>query len=43
MINIEDFNLNLLKIDKKSYKNTDIHYNGYIAMKSISDYKTLIV
>ena len=27
MINIKDFDPNLLKIDKKSYKNTDIYYN----------------
>ena len=33
MINIEDFNPNLLKIDKKSYKNIDIYYIGYITMK----------
>ena len=30
MINIEDFDPNLLKIDKKSYKNIDIYYIGYI-------------
>ena len=33
MINIEDFDLNLLKIDKKSYINTDIYYIGYITIK----------
>ena len=33
MINIEDFDPNLLKIDKKSYKNIDIYYIGYITMK----------
>ena len=33
MINIEDFNSNLLKIDKKSYKNIDIYYIGCITMK----------
>ena len=37
MINIEDFDPNLLKIDKKSYKNIDIYYIGYIIMKD-SDY-----
>ena len=37
MINIEDFDPNLLKIDKKSYKNIDIYYIGYIRMKD-SDY-----
>ena len=34
MINFEDFNPNLLKIDKKLYKNINI---GYITMKD-SDY-----
>ena len=33
MINIEDFDLDLLKIDKKSYKNINIYYIGYITMK----------
>ena len=33
MISIEDFDLNLLKIDKKSYKNINIYYIGYITMK----------
>ena len=37
MINIKDFDLNLLKIDKKSYKNIDIDYIGYITVKD-SDY-----
>ena len=37
MINIEDFDPNLLKIDKKSYKNIDIFYTRYITMKD-SDY-----
>ena len=34
MINIEDFDPNLLKIEKKSYKNINIHYIGYIIMKN---------
>ena len=37
VINIEDFDPNLLKIDKKLYKNIDIYYIGYITMKD-SDY-----
>ena len=37
MINIINFDLNLLKIDKKSYKNIDVYYTGYITMKD-SDY-----
>ena len=40
MLNIEDFDSNLLKIDKKSYKNIDIYYIGYITMKSISGYNS---
>ena len=38
MINIKDFDSSLLKTDKKSYKNTDIYYIGYIKIKIISDY-----
>ena len=37
IINIKNFDPNLLKIDKKSYKNIDIYYTGYITMKD-SDY-----
>ena len=37
MNNIKDFNPNLLKIDKKSYKNIGIYYIGYITIKN-SDY-----
>ena len=37
MINIKDFDSNLLKIDKKSHKNVDIFYIRYITMKD-SDY-----
>ena len=33
MINIKDFDPKLLKIDKKSYKNIDIYYIGYITLK----------
>ena len=33
MINIKDFGPNLLKRDKKSYKNIDICYIGYITVK----------
>ena len=41
MINIEDFDLSLLKIDKKSYKNIDIYCIGYITIKKIDDYKNV--
>ena len=37
IINIRHFDADLLKIDKKSYKNIDIYYIGYITMKN-SDY-----
>ena len=33
MINIKNFYSNLLKIDKKSYKDIDIYYIGYITIK----------
>ena len=39
MINIKVFDLNSLKIDKKSYKNIDIYYIGYILIKKIDDYR----
>ena len=38
IIYIKDLYPDLLKIDKKSYKNIGIYYIGYIAIKSISDY-----
>ena len=37
MINIKDFDSNLLKIDKKLYQKIDIYCIGYITMKH-SDY-----
>ena len=39
MIKIKNFHSRLLKMDKKSYKNTDIYYIGYIRIKNISDYE----
>ena len=33
LTNIKDFDPNLLKLDKKSYKNIDIYYIGYITKK----------
>ena len=36
-INIKDFESNLLKIDKKSYKNIGIYNIGYITIKNIDD------
>ena len=40
MINIEDFDSKLLKIDKKSYKNMGI-YIRYITIKKINDYENI--
>ena len=37
MINIKSFEPNLLKIDRKSYKNIGIYNIGYITIKKIDD------
>ena len=37
MVNIEDFHSNLLEIDKKSHKDIDIYYIGYIMIKKFGD------
>ena len=37
IINLESFESNLLKIDKKHYKEINIYYIGYIKIKKISD------
>ena len=34
---IKNFDAKLLKIDKKSYKNIDVYYIGYIIIKKIHD------
>ena len=39
MIDIEDFDSNLLKLDKKSYKNIGIYNIGYITIKKFDDYE----
>ena len=41
MIDIKNFQSNLLKIGKKHYKDFDIHYIGYITTKKISDYENI--
>ena len=41
IINTEVFDSNLLKIDKKSYKDIDIYYIGYITIKKIGDYENI--
>ena len=38
---LKKFELNLLKIDKKSCKNIDIYYIGYITIKKFDDYKSI--
>ena len=38
---LKDFDANLLKIDKKSYKNVNIYYTGYIRIKKIDDYESI--
>ena len=42
IMDLKDFEPNLLKIDKKSYKNIDIYYIGYIAIKKIDDYESSV-
>ena len=37
IINIEEFNSSILKIDKKSYRGIDIYYIRYITIKKIGD------
>ena len=40
-INLKHFEPNLLKIDRKSYKNFGIYNIGYIALKKIDDYESI--
>ena len=40
LINIEDFGPKLLKLDKRSYKNIDIYYIGFITRKD--EYKLIV-
>ena len=37
IIDIKNFNSNLLKIDKKPYEDIDIYYIGYITIKKFGD------
>ena len=41
MIDIKNFNSNLLKIDKKSYKDIDIYYIGYIKVKKFNNFENI--
>ena len=38
---LKDFDGKLLKTDKKSYKNIDIYYTGYIVIKKIDDCESI--
>ena len=38
LIDFEDFDAKMLKIDKKPYKNIDIYYIGYSTFTNIGDY-----
>ena len=41
MISLKNFEPNLLKIDRKSYKNIGIYNIGYITIKKIDDYENI--
>ena len=41
MIDIRNFQSDLLKIDKKHYKDFDVYYIGYITIKKIGDYESI--
>ena len=41
MINIKHFDLILLKIDRKSYKDISIYNSGYITIKEIDDWENI--
>ena len=41
MINLKNFEPNLLKIDRKSYKNIGIYNIGYITIKKIDYYENI--
>ena len=41
LINIEKFDSNVIQIDKKSYKDIDIYYIGYIAIIKLGDCESI--
>ena len=41
MINIKKFDSNLVKIDKKSYKDIGIYNIGYVTIKNIDNYENI--
>ena len=43
MVDIKISDSNLLKINKKSYKDIGIYNIGYITIKKIDDYENIIV
>ena len=43
IINIQEFNSTLLKIDKKSDKDIDIYYVGYITIEKLGDRENFTV
>ena len=42
IINLKNFEPNLLKIDKKHCKGINMYYIGYITIKKIDNYKVFI-
>ena len=41
MITIKNFESKLMKIDKKSFKSTDVYCIGYVTTKSVDDYESI--
>ena len=41
IIDLKEFDVRLLKVDKKSYKNINIYYIGYITIKKIDDCESI--
>ena len=41
IINLKNFDWNLLKTDKKHYKGINIYYIGYITIKKINDWESI--
>ena len=41
MVDVKHFHSNLLKIDKKSDKDIDIYYIGYITIKKVGDFENI--
>ena len=41
MINLSDFDSSLVKIDKKSYKDINVYFIGYITINKNDDYENI--